>query len=67
MVGLLTLGDFFFLPPICLAIAIVTSAAHREEMPKIFRHAVKSWVVYVGGMVLFLFLQTWFFNWVLPS
>jgi len=62
----LTAGDYLLLPPICLAIALVTSAAHREKMSDILRHAMRSWLILMGGIVLFMFAQTFFFEFVLP-
>lgn len=62
----LTPADFLFLPPICAAIALVTSAAHREEMRDILRHAIRSWIVLVGGILVFMIAVSCFFEWVLP-
>lgn len=59
--------DYAFLPPVCLAIAIVTSAAHREDMGEIVRHAVRSWIILMGGILLFMLALSYFFEWVLPS
>ena len=42
LLALVKLSEFLFLPPICLAIALVTSAAHREDMRDILRHAVRA-------------------------
>ena len=59
--------DYLFLPPVCLAIAIVTSAAHREDIGEIVRHTVRSWIVLMGGILMFMLSLSYFFEWVLPS
>jgi len=66
LLGLLTTGDFLFLPPICLAIALVTSAAHREDMGRILHHALRSWLVLMGGILLFMVAVSYLFEWILP-
>ncbi len=66
VLGLMELGEYGFLPPICLAIALVTSAAHRESMPAILRHAARSWFVLMGGIFAFMITISFFFEWVLP-
>ena len=66
MIGLVLPVEYLFLPPICLAIAVVTSAAHRENLKEILRHALRSWLVLLGGIVVFLFLVSYFFEWILP-
>ncbi len=63
----LTLLDFAFLPPICLAIALVTASAHRNEVRVIARHAVRSWFVLMFGIVLFGFALSFLMEWILPS
>jgi hypothetical protein len=50
--------EFAFLPPLCLAVALVTSAAHREDMREILRHAARAWIVTVGGIAAFLVAMT---------
>ena len=59
--------DYAFLPPVCLAIALVTSAAHREDIGEIARHAIRSWIILMGGILLFMLSLSYFFEWVLPS
>jgi len=59
--------EFWFLPPICLAIALVTSAAHREDMRVILRHAIKSTVILVVGILVFMVAVSLFFEWILPK
>jgi len=63
--GLVTLVEFLFLPPVCLAIALVTAASHREDMRAILRHALRSWIVLVGGILLFMVGVSFFFEWIL--
>jgi hypothetical protein len=58
--------EYLFLPPILFAIALVTSAAHREDAGTILRHAVRSWLVMLGGIVLFVIAVSFFFEAVLP-
>ena len=67
MVALVTLTEFLFLPPICLAIALVTSASHRESIREIVSHALRAWVVLTGGIVAFMLVISYFFEWVLPG
>jgi hypothetical protein len=66
MLALLTAGEFLFLPPVCLAIALVTSAAHREDERSILRHALRSWIILMVGILLFMVAVSFFFEWVLP-
>lgn len=58
--------EFFFLPPVCLAIALVTAAAHRDDVREITRYALRSWIVLVGGILAFLGTVSYVFEWVLP-
>jgi len=67
LLALVKAVEFWFLLPICLAIALVTSAAHREDMRVILRHAMKSTVVLVVGILAFMVAVSWFFELVLPS
>jgi len=60
-------AEYAFLPPICLAIALVTAAAHREDMGSILRHALRSWLVLMAGIVAFMLTISYFFEWVLPG
>jgi hypothetical protein len=66
MLALVRLADFVLLPPLCLAIALVTSAAHREDTREILRHALRAWVVTLGGIVLFGLAVSYFEEWSLP-
>jgi len=66
VIALLTWVDFMWLPPICLAIALVTSAAHREDIKEILRHAMKSWAILLVGILVFANSISFFFNWMLP-
>lgn len=65
--GLLQPAEFLFLPPICLAIALVSSAAHRDNMRSILRHAFRSWLILMGGILAFMVCVSFFFEWVLPG
>ena len=65
MLGLVPLVEYAF-PPLCLAVALVTSAAHREDMREILRHAVRAWIVTFGGIILFMLVVSHFFGWKLP-
>ena len=67
LLGLVKLSEFLFLPPICLAIALVTSAAHREDLRVILRHAVRAWIILIVGILVFMVLVSFFFEWVLPG
>jgi len=58
LLALVQPGEFLFLIPICLAIALVTSAAHREDMREILHHALRAWVVTVVGIFVFLVVVT---------
>ncbi len=60
-------GDFVFLPPICLAIAIVTAGAHRESVREILVHSARAWVILLVGIMAFAFGISYFFEWILPS
>ncbi|MHC4577897.1 MAG: hypothetical protein ACYTED_10870 [Planctomycetota bacterium] len=67
LLGLVKLYEFLFLPPVCLAIALVTSAAHREDMRTILRHALRAWIILMVGIVAFMVVISLFFEWVLPG
>ncbi|MEM8884796.1 MAG: hypothetical protein AAGD14_12055 [Planctomycetota bacterium] len=58
--------DFLFLFPLCVAIAIVSSAAHRESVPEILRHAVRSSVMLIVGLLAFMVGISYFAQWILP-
>ena len=60
-------SDFAFLPPICLAIAIVTAAAHREDIKDILRHSARAWVILMAGIMTFALGISYFFEWMLPG
>lgn len=64
--GLVHFAEFAFLPPLCLAVAVVTAAAHREDMREILRHAARAWLVTLGGILLFLVAVSFFVEWILP-
>lgn len=67
LLALVQAAEYIFLPPICLAIALVTSAAHREDIGEIIRHALKSWILLVVGILVFMLALTLFVDWVLPG
>jgi len=67
LLGLVRLAEFAFLPPLCLAVALVTAAAHREGMREILRHALRAWAVTLGGIIVFLFAVSFFEEWILPA
>ena len=60
-------SHFAFLPPICLAIAIVTAAAHREDIKDILKHGVRAWAVLMVGIMAFALGISYFFEWMLPG
>jgi hypothetical protein len=66
LLGLVRLVEFAFLPPLCLAVALVTAAAHRDDMRDILRHALRAWAVTLGGIIVFLFSVSFVVEWVLP-
>jgi hypothetical protein len=66
MLAVLTVGDYLFLLPICFSIAVVTSAAHRDDMREIFRHSIRSWFVLLVSIVVFTVALSFFFEWILP-
>jgi hypothetical protein len=66
LLALLTWSDFIWLPPICLAIAIVTAAAHREQIRDILHHAGRAWVVLMLGIFVFANIVSFLFEWWLP-
>lgn len=66
LLALVHLGEFALLPPLCLAIALVTAAAHREDMRVILRHALRAWLVTLGGILLFMLGVSVFVGWILP-
>jgi len=65
--GLVLPSEYVFLPPICLAIALVMSAAHRDDMRQILRHALRSWATLVAGILVFMFAASYLLEWILPS
>jgi len=64
--GLVHPGEYALLPFLCLAIALVTSAAHREDMRAILRHALRAWFVTLGGILLFTVAVSILVKWILP-
>ncbi len=60
-------SDFAFLPPICLAIAIVTAAAHREDIRDIVAHGTRAWFILMVGIMAFALGISYFFEWMLPG
>lgn len=66
LLALVHAGEFALLPPLCLAIALVTSAAHRDDMRGILRHALRAWLVTLGGIVLFMIVVSVIVGWVVP-
>lgn len=66
LLGLVRMGEFALLPPLCLAIALVTSAAHREDMRAILRHALRAWLVTLGGILLFMIAVSTLVGWTNP-
>ena len=67
LLALIRPAEFAFLPPICLAIALVTSASHREDMGEILRHAVVNWFKLMVGIGVFAIVLTVFLGWILPG
>jgi len=67
LLALVKLSEFLFLPPICVAIALVTAAAHREDMRDILRHAARACVILIVGILVFMVAVSYFFEWVLPG
>ncbi|MHC4954008.1 MAG: hypothetical protein ACYTGZ_08960 [Planctomycetota bacterium] len=59
-------SDFFWLIPLSVSIALVSSAAHREEMGEILRHAAKSTAMLFGGLLVFMVAVSYLFEWLLP-
>ena len=66
IVAVVPSADFIWLVPLCVAIAVVSSAAHREEMGEILRHAVKSTALLFGGLLAFMVTVSYLFEWLLP-
>jgi hypothetical protein len=57
--------EFVWLIPICVAIALVSSAAHREEVGEILRHAVRSTFMILGGLIAFMVGVSYVVEWLL--
>ena len=57
--------EFFWLVPLCIAIAIVSSAAHREDARAILRHSVKSTGMILGGLMAFMVGVSYIVEWLL--
>jgi len=66
LLAIVPAGEFLWLLPLCTAIAIVSSAAHREEMRDILRHAAKSTLLLIGGLLVFMVSVSFLFEWLLP-
>jgi len=66
LLAIVPAGEFIWLLPLCTAIAIVSSAAHREEIREILRHAAKSTLLLCGGLLGFMVGVSYFFEWMLP-
>ena len=66
LLAIVPAGEFIWLLPLCTAIAIVSSAAHREEIGEILRHAAKSTLLLCGGLLGFMVAVSYFFEWMLP-
>ena len=66
LLAIVPAGEFIWLLPLCTAIAIVSSAAHREELRDILRHAAKSALLLVGGLLVFMVSVSFLFEWLLP-
>ena len=60
------LGEFFWMVPLCLAIAIVSAASHRDDVGEILRHAARGTVVIIVGLLGFMVAVSFFFEWLLP-
>ena len=67
LLALLSWPDFLWLPPICASIAIVTAAAHREQIRDILAHALRAWLVLMVGIVVFANVVSFLFEWWLPG
>jgi len=58
--------EFLWMVPLCAAIGIVSSAAHREDIGEILRHSVRSTVVLIAGLLVFMVIISYLFEWLLP-
>ncbi|MGQ0614850.1 MAG: hypothetical protein ACT4PV_14030 [Planctomycetaceae bacterium] len=59
-------GEFVFLPPVCLAIALVTSASRHDALESILRHAMRAFLMLVFGILLFMFALSFLMEGLLP-
>lgn len=66
LLALVHLEEFALLPPLCLAIALVTAAAPRENMRSILRHALRGWLVTLGGIIVFMIVVSVVVRWTNP-
>jgi hypothetical protein len=66
MLAILEPARFLFLLPLCLSIALVTSAARHDDLRGVFRHALRSFTTTLLGILIFMAALSWFFEWVLP-
>jgi hypothetical protein len=64
LLALVQPSEFLLLPPLCLAIALVTAAAHREDLREILRHALRAWIVTVVGILAFAVTESYVFEWI---
>ena len=60
-------AEFGYLPPICLAIALVTSAARRDDMRGILKQAARSWLILTVGILIFMLALSFGMEWLLPA
>lgn len=58
--------EFVWMVPLCAAIAIVSSAAHREDTGEILRHAARSTFMLIAGLLVFMVAISYLFEWLLP-
>jgi NhaP-type Na+/H+ or K+/H+ antiporter len=58
--------EFVWMVPLCAVIALVSSAAHREDLREILRHAARSTVMLIGGLLAFMVAISYLFEWLLP-
>jgi len=66
LLALVPAEEFAWLLPLCVAIALVSSAAHREKMGPILGHAAKSTALIFGGLLAFMVCVSYAVEWLLP-
>jgi hypothetical protein len=59
-------SEFVWLLPLCVAIALVSSSSHRDDIREIFRHAARGAVVLIVGLLAFMVSISFVFEWALP-